>query len=171
MPLIREREKGSTEKKKKNIFSNGIIQMIRAEQTHIFVSLAELNTLWHSMTDEMLACWDQQKCQAGRNLPQTLGTVTTHGVLYIRFILRWFTLPGFWENIVLHIDSFIALCFMAPRLLFVFVLSTFPSFTSKVSPTMPMSLKRTLLSSFPCVFTKYLMLVEMLRDQVSACHY
>jgi len=142
-----------------------------AEHTHIFVSLAELNILWHSMTDEMLACWDQQKCQAGRNLPQTLGTVTTHGVLYIKFILRWFALPGFWKNIVLHIDSFMALCFMASRLLFVFGPSTFPYFTSKVSPTILMTLKRTQLRRAPCVFIKYLMLVAMVRDQVSACHY
>lgn len=66
---------------------------------------------------------------------------------YIRFILRWFTLPGFWKNIVLHIDSFMVSCFMAPRLLFVFFLSIFPSLTSKVSLTVLMSLKQTLLSA------------------------
>lgn len=131
--------------RQKKMFSNGIEH--RAENMRIFVSLAELNTLWHSMTDEMLACWDQQKCQAERNLPQTLGTVTTHrGLTSGSFSDDLHSLVS-GKNIVLHIDSFMASCFMAPRLLFVFFLSIFPSLTSKVSLTVLMSLKRTLLSA------------------------
>lgn len=136
-----EKTKKSVDEKK--TLSNSLVQMNTEPRICVFFVLSwakhfvTLYDWWYAnmLSPAEMSSWKKSAPNA-RNSYHPWSS-------YIRFILRWFTLPGFWKNIVMHIDSFVASCFMAPRLLFVFILSIFPSLTSKVSLTVLKPLKRT----------------------------
>lgn len=170
MPHIREREKGYTEKRKKFLAPASF----KWTQSRAYTHFCVLSWAKHFMT--LYDWWNASMLRPAemsswkKSAPNTRNSYHPWSSLHQVHSQMIYT-PRFLEKHCATYWQLYGFVFYGLKAIVCFCPDTFPSFTSKVSLIVLKSLKRTLLSALPCVFTKYLMLVEMRWDQVSACHY